>query len=88
MAAPKAKISITLSSDLLEMIDREADEAPHLNRSAVIELWLRRAARGQAATALREQTVRYYESLSEEEQAEDEAMARATSSRARNVRYD
>jgi Arc/MetJ-type ribon-helix-helix transcriptional regulator len=88
MQGAKAKISITIPRDLLDQIDREADRDPTANRSAVIERWLRRGARSAAAQALREDTVAYYEALSDREREEERAMAEATSRRARRIRYD
>lgn len=84
----KAKLSITLSADLVERIDEEVRQTPGANRSSVIEQWLRSASRDVAAAMLREETVRYYRSLSEEEREEDEAIASASSEKARRVRYD
>jgi metal-responsive CopG/Arc/MetJ family transcriptional regulator len=83
----KTKISITLSSDLLSRIDEAAHRARE-SRSAVIENWLRRAARTRATEMLREQTIEYYDSITPEERAEDEAVARATAEHARRIRYD
>ena len=84
----KAKVSITLSEDILARVDAEVRKSPSENRSSVIERWLRRASRAAAVSALREETVRYYEALESDERSEDEAIARATSKSARRVRYD
>jgi len=84
----KAKVSITLSADLLERIDAEVEAEEGASRSSVIERWLRRARSASAAKALREDTVRYYESLDDADRAEDEAISRATSNKARRVRYE
>ena len=65
--AKKAKVSVTIASDLLAEIDAFAERSGIGNRSNVIELWLRRAARQQAADRLAEQTVAYYTELTEEE---------------------
>jgi hypothetical protein len=54
----------------------------------VIERWLRLAARAEAAQSLRDATIRYYESLSEEERVEDAAIAKAAGRRARRLRID
>jgi metal-responsive CopG/Arc/MetJ family transcriptional regulator len=88
MSAAKVKISITLSRDLVERIDEEAARQPSLSRSGVIEMWLRRGARADASRALEDDTIRYYESLTANERAEDEAIARASSRAARRIRYD
>jgi Arc/MetJ-type ribon-helix-helix transcriptional regulator len=84
----KAKVSITLSEDILARVDAEVRKSPRNNRSSVIERWLRRASRAAAASTLREETVRYYESLEPDERAEDEGIARATSKSARRIRYE
>lgn len=84
----KAKLSITLSEDLVERIDAEVRRRPGASRSSVIERWLRAADRSKAEATLREETLRYYARRSAEEQHEDEAIARATSRSARRVRYD
>ena len=83
----KAKISITLSGDLLERIDRTA-QRDRQTRSGIIEQWLRLASRADAAAGLSEDTVRYYDSLTSDERAEDTAIARASSRRARRLRID
>ena len=83
----KAKISITLSDELLAQVDRAARRDAQ-TRSAVIERWLRVASRADAAAGLREDTTRYYESLTSDERAEDLAIARAASRRARRLRID
>ncbi len=87
-AMPKAKISITLSEELLQRIDREARRRPSGTRSAVIEDWVRRGARGRGADLLREETIAYYSSLDGKELAEDDAIARASGDAARELRYD
>jgi hypothetical protein len=86
--AAKVKLSITLSRDLVERIDAEASRDSELTRSGVIELWLRRAAQSGAARALEADTVRYYDSLARDEQADDEAIARASSRASKRLRYD
>ena len=85
---PRSKISITLSEELLERIDREAGRRPGGSRSAVIEDWVRRGARTRGADLLREETIAYYSSLNFEEQVEHEAIARASGNAARQLRYD
>lgn len=57
-------------------------------RSTAIERWVRRGIRSRAARALEADTVREYESLTRDEQAEDEAIARAGSRAAKRLRYD
>lgn len=88
MTAGKAKVSVTLSRELLDRVDEVAAREPGATRSGVIERWLRLAARAEAAQALRDATVRYYESLSADEQEEDAALAKAARRRARRLRID
>lgn len=85
-AARKVKVSVTLSRDLLELIDREA--LGKQNRSAVVELWLRRAARQRLVREIERATEEYYRELSDVERAEDEAIARSASRAARKLRID
>ena len=84
----RSKVSITLSEELLERIDREAQRRPGGSRSAVIEEWARRGARLQGADLLREETIAYYSSLTPEDCAEDDAIARASGDAARGLNYD
>ncbi len=84
----RAKVSITLSEELLERIDREASRRPGGSRSAVIEEWVRKGARLRGADLLREETIAYYDSLAPEDHAEDEAIARASGDAAGRLRYD
>ncbi len=88
MSAPRLKVSITLAPELLAEIDSEASRTPGATRSSVMEEWLRRGRRARAASLLREGVVRYYEALAAEERAEEEAMARASTTRSRRVSYE
>ncbi len=88
MGAAKAKISITISEDLLDRVDSEVEQSAGASRSSVIESWLRSASRTSAAAILREETIRYYEESSADERRKDEALGRATSKNARRVNYD
>jgi metal-responsive CopG/Arc/MetJ family transcriptional regulator len=85
-AARKVKVSVTLSKDLVELIDREATGAA--NRSAVVELWLRRAARTKMVRDIERATEDYYDSLSVAERTEEESLGRSLSRAARKIRYD
>lgn len=69
--AKKAKVSVTIDSDLLAEIDAFADRSGIRNRSNVIELWLRRAAREQAGMRLAEETAAYYTRLTSAEERDD-----------------
>jgi mRNA-degrading endonuclease toxin of MazEF toxin-antitoxin module len=85
-AARKLKLSITLSEDLVARIDREALETG--NRSSVVERWLRRAERLEAATELERATIAYYQSLTRGERAEEEAISAASARAARRLQID
>ena len=69
--AKKAKVSVTIDSDLLAEIDAFADRSGIGNRSNVIELWLRRASREQAGKRLDEETAAYYTRLTAAEARDD-----------------
>jgi metal-responsive CopG/Arc/MetJ family transcriptional regulator len=86
MEGTKHKLSITLAPDLLRAVDVAARKQSHLNRSAIIERWLRRGARMELEDRLRDETIAYYESLSREERREDAAIARAASRAAKRLR--
>ncbi len=68
----KVKVSVTLSTDLLARIDREAARQQTGTRSGVIESWLRKAARDAAEQQLARETIAYYDSLTPAQRAEDE----------------
>lgn len=74
-SARKLKVSVSLSEDLVERIDREAARSPGQSRSGVIEAWLWRASKRAAAASLAAETIAYYEKLTDAERAEDEAWA-------------
>jgi metal-responsive CopG/Arc/MetJ family transcriptional regulator len=70
--ARKVKLSISLSEQLVDRIDREAARQPGQSRSGVIEAWLWRASRRAASARLAAETIAYYEKLSEAERREDQ----------------
>ncbi len=78
-SARKIKVSVTISEDVLEAVDRCADGKKQLTRSSVIDLWLRQAARREAHLKLERDTLDYYASLSAEAQDEDAAWSNAAS---------
>jgi hypothetical protein len=84
---PKLKVSLTLSADVVALVDRDARLRKD-TRSAVVEHWLRRAAGAALSKEIEDATAAYYHSLREEERAEDAAIARALSGRARRISYD
>jgi metal-responsive CopG/Arc/MetJ family transcriptional regulator len=73
----KTKVSVSLPHDLLEEIDQEAAQTSR-SRSQIFEVWLRRAARRRAAEKLEQDTLAYYTSRTAEQEAEDEALSRAS----------
>jgi hypothetical protein len=85
--ATKRKLSVTLSADVLALVDRDARRLGE-TRSGVIEQWLRRAAAGNVAREIEQATVAYYRSLREEERKENDALSKALSRAARRVSYD
>ena len=88
MEGTRSKLSITLAPDLIRAVDRAAKKHSRRSRSAVIESWLRRAARMDLEDQLRTATISYYESLSAEERKEDAAIARSASRAARRLKVD
>jgi hypothetical protein len=86
-AEAKLKVSLTLSADVVALVDRDARLRKD-TRSAVVEQWLRRAAGAALEKEIEAATAAYYHSLRDEERAEDSAIARALSGRARRVSYD
>jgi len=86
-AARKLKVSLTLSSGLLRLIDRDASRKRE-TRSGIVEQWLRRASRAAVETEIEDATIAYYTSLSATDRAEDEALARASSKASRRLAVD
>ncbi len=87
MTAPKMKVSLTISADLLALVDRDARRRSE-TRSGVVEQWLRRAASASVEREIADATTAYYEALRADERADDEALARGLSKAARRVAYD
>ena len=87
MTARKLKVSLTLSADLLELVDRNARRRND-TRSGVVEQWLRRAVSAAVEKQLENATAEYYLSLRGDERVEDDALARALSKAAQHVSYD
>lgn len=87
MTAHKLKVSLTLSADLLKLVDRDARRRND-TRSGVIEQWLRRAASASIEKDVEDATAAYYLSLRGNERAENEALAHALSKAAQRVSYD
>jgi metal-responsive CopG/Arc/MetJ family transcriptional regulator len=83
----KTKVSISLDTDVLEAVDRRAAREK-TTRSAIMEQWLRGAARQAELQRLEEETAAYYDSLTPAEKAEDAALARASSRAFRELTID
>lgn len=69
--SPKAKITVTLSSDLVHQIDRLLDSPEASSRSQLVEEAVRRWLHDQAQKSIERQTEEYYLSLSKAEHKED-----------------
>jgi hypothetical protein len=85
--AAKIKLSVTLSADVLALVDRDARRLGK-TRSGIIDQWLRRAAAGNVEREVEQATIAYYRSLRDDERKEGDAIAKALSRAARNVSYD
>jgi metal-responsive CopG/Arc/MetJ family transcriptional regulator len=86
-ARSKMKISITLDADVLDAIDRRAAREKS-TRSAIMEQWLRGAARQADLQRLEEETAAYYDSLTPEDKAEDAEWVAFASRSARKLVID
>jgi hypothetical protein len=85
--ATKLKVSLTLSADVVALVDRDARRHDG-TRSGVIEQWLRRAASASAQREIEDATAAYYRSLRGAGRDEEEALSKGLSSAARRVSYD
>ena len=83
----KLKVSLTLSADVVALVDRDAKQHKG-TRSAVVELWLRRAASAEIARSIEDATAAYYQSLRSDQREEEESLSKALSAAARRVSYD
>ena len=83
----KIKVSLTLSQDLVALIDRDARRTGS-TRSGVVEDWLRSAASRAAEKSIDDATAAYYASLRGDARADDEAISTAMSRAATDVVYD
>src|SRR5215212_1724061 len=81
------RVGLTLSSDVLVLVDRDA-RRNRGTRSGVVEQWLRRAATTNAEREIEQATAVYYRSLRDGERAEDQTFSKALSAAARRVSYD
>lgn len=81
------KVSLTLSQDLVALIDRDARRTDS-TRSGVVEDWLRSTASRAAEKSIDDATAAYYASLRGEARVEDNAISTAMSRAATDVVYD
>jgi metal-responsive CopG/Arc/MetJ family transcriptional regulator len=79
MTMIKVKVSVSIPADVLDAVDRKAKRVRGETRSSVMADWLRKAAQREAQLEYEEEVVRYYESLTDEERAEQEAESEAWS---------
>jgi len=86
MTAAKLKVSLTLSADVVALVDRDAQRRND-TRSGVVEQWLRRAANAGVEQEIADATAAYYRSLRGEDRVEDESLSRALSDATRRVSY-
>jgi thioesterase domain-containing protein len=83
----KVKVSLTLSADVVALVDRDAKHHKG-TRSSVVELWLRRAATAEVTRGIEDATAAYYRSLRSDQREEDESLSKALSAAARRISYD
>lgn len=83
----KLKVSLTLSQDLVALIDRNAKKTGS-TRSGVVEDWLRSSASRAAESSIDDATAAYYASLRGEARADDDAISKAMSRSATRIAYD
>lgn len=83
----KLKISVTVSSDVLALVDRAAT-ATGTTRSGMIDSWLRQSATRAAERSVDDATAAYYASLRTDAAEEHAAIAHASSRTAARVIYD
>jgi len=81
----KAKITVTLSNDLVHQIDKLLDSPEASSRSQMVEEAVRRWLRDQAQKELERQTEEYYLSLSRAERNEDRQWSRITARSAKRL---
>jgi metal-responsive CopG/Arc/MetJ family transcriptional regulator len=83
--SPKAKVTVTLSLDLVRRLDQLLDAPEAASRSQLIEEALRRWLYDQAKEELERQTEEYYHSLSAAERNEDQQWSKVTAHSAKHL---
>jgi metal-responsive CopG/Arc/MetJ family transcriptional regulator len=81
----KAKITVTLSNDLVLQIDQLLDSPEASSRSQLIEEAVRRWLGDRAQKELERQTEEYYLSLSKAERNEDQEWSKLTARSAKRL---
>ncbi|MBS3917813.1 MAG: ribbon-helix-helix protein, CopG family [Deltaproteobacteria bacterium] len=81
----KAKITVTLSNDLVHQIDKLLDSPEASSRSQMVEEAVRRWLRDQAQKELERETEEYYLSLSKTERNDDQEWSRIAARSARRL---
>ncbi len=76
MAITKRKISLSLATDLVALIDRRATKQGGATRSAIIDAAVRAWATRSTAKEIDDATAAYYQSLTPAERDEDATWAR------------
>jgi metal-responsive CopG/Arc/MetJ family transcriptional regulator len=83
--SPKAKVTVTLSLDLVRKLDELLDAPEVSSRSQLIEEALRRWLYDQAKEELERQTEEYYHSLSAAERKEDHQWSKVAAHSAKHL---
>jgi len=81
----KAKITVTLSSDVIRRLDALVETPEVRSRSQLVEEALRRWIEERARGELESQTEEYYRSLSQAEQAENKEWSAIAAESARQL---
>jgi metal-responsive CopG/Arc/MetJ family transcriptional regulator len=83
--AQKAKITVTLSPDLVHQLDTFVDSPEAGSRSRLVEKAIRQWLRIEAQRELERQTEKYYRTLSEDERREDKKWTKVAARSARRL---
>jgi metal-responsive CopG/Arc/MetJ family transcriptional regulator len=83
--SPKAKVTVTLSLDLVRRLDELLEAPEAASRSQLIEEALRRWLHDQAKEELERQTEEYYHSLSAAERKEDHQWSKVATHSAKHL---
>jgi metal-responsive CopG/Arc/MetJ family transcriptional regulator len=81
----KAKVTVTLSHDLVRKLDELLEAPEAVSRSQLVEEALRRWLYDQAKEELERQTEEYYHSLSEAERKEDRQWSKVSAHSAKRL---